>query len=230
LINDTNKPLVFVGSNLNIYKVYELVESLGITIAGIIDNDYHGQGEYKGIPVIGSEEDIADLKDQYQFLCVTNWIPGTDPVIVRNNKKRHRIINLLDSLGVDQATIISNLAQVSKRATIGKGVIIDAFAMIEPNIIINDHTTVYAYSVIGHDSVIGKNVVIQRYCLITSTVNIQDNVYIGLCSRVSRSKVTVSEGTFVHPNLTLLRGTIVNEEISLAGQDLRKVYQQIEVE
>lgn len=230
MINNTSKPLVFVGSNLNIYKVYELVESIGITIAGMIDNDYHGQGNYKGIPIIAREEDITNLKDQYQFLCVTNWIPGTDPMITRNNEKRRRIIDLLDSLEVEQATVISNLAQVSTRASIGKGVIIDAFAMIEPNITVHDHTTVYPYSVIGHDSVIGRNVVIQRYCLITSSVNIQDNVYIGLGSRVSRSKVTISAGTFVHPNLTLLRGTTVNEEVSLAGKDLRKVYQQIEVE
>lgn len=230
MINNTSKPLIFVGSNLNIYKVYELVESLGITIAGIIDNDYHGQGNYKDIPIIAREEDIASLKDQYQFLCVTNWIPGTDPIITRNNQKRQRLINLLDSLEVEQATIISNLAQVSTRSNLGKGVIIDAFAMVEPNVTVNDYTTIYPYAVIGHDSVIGKNVVIQRYCLITSSVNIQDNVYTGLGSRVSRSKVTISAGTFIHPNLTMLRGTSPNEEVSLAGKDLRKVYQQIEVE
>jgi UDP-3-O-[3-hydroxymyristoyl] glucosamine N-acyltransferase len=230
MINDTSKPLVFVGSNLNIYKVCELVESLGITIAGIIDNDYHGQGEYQDIPIIAREEDISSLKDQYQFLCVTNWISGTDPGITRNNQKRQRLLDLLDSLGVEQATIVSKLAQVSSKAKLGKGVIIDAFAMVEPNVSVNDYTTIYPYAVIGHDSVIGKNVVIQRYCLITSFVNIQDNVYVGLGSRVSRSKVTISTGTFIHPNLTMLRGTKTNEEVSLAGKDLRKVYQQIEVD
>jgi hypothetical protein len=47
---------------------------------------------------------------------------------------------------------------------------------------------------------------------------------------VSRSKVTISAGTFIHPSLTMLRGTSTNEEVSIAGKDLRKVYQQIEVE
>ena len=230
MINNTSKPLVFVGSNLNIYKVYELVENIGITIAGIIDDDYHGQGNYNGIPIIARESDIDHIRNQYQFLCVTNWIPGTDPVVLRNNRKRQRIIDLLDSLNVEQATIISKLAQVSAKATIGKGVIIDAFAMVEPNVIVGDHTTIYAYSVIGHDSIIGYNNVIQRYCLITSSVNIQNNVYFGLCSRASRSKVTISSGTFLHPNLTLLRGTKFNEEISLVGKDLRKVYQNVEIE
>ena len=227
MINDTSRPIVFLGSNYNIYKLYELCSSVGYEVAGIIDDDYYGQGQFKDIPVIAQESQVADYSGQYQFICATNWMPGPDAE--RNRSKRQRLLALMDSLNLTTATVVSNLAQVSSRARLGKGVIIDAFAMIEPDVIVGDHTVVSAYSVIGHNSIIGCNNAVQRYCLITSDVTTEDNVYFGLCSRVCRSHVTVKQGTFIHPNIMLLRGTEQDEEISLVGKDLRKVYQPVEI-
>lgn len=229
MINDITKPLVLVGSNYNIFKLYELATSIGYTVAGIIDDDYHGQGNFKNIPIIARENDIASLKESHQFICATNWIPGQDSQTLRNKEKRLRLIALLDSLNIAQASLISNQSQVSSQSFIGNGVVIDAFAMIEPEVVIGNYTTVSAYSVIGHNSVIGTNNMIQRYCLITSAVTTEENVYLGLCSRVCRSNVLIKQGTFLHPNLMLLRGTQENEEVSLIGKDLRKVYQPVEI-
>ena len=41
--------------------------------------------------------------------------------------------------------------------------------------------------------------------------------------------MTIKQGTFIHPNIMLLRGTEQDEEISLVGKDLRKVYQPVEI-
>jgi hypothetical protein len=227
MINDTSRPLVFLGSNYNIYKLYELCASVGYEVVGIIDDDYHSQGQFKDIPVIAQESQIADYREQYQFICATNWMPGSDAE--RNRLKRQRLLDLMSELDLTTATVVSNLAQVSGRARLGAGVIIDAFAMIEPDVTVGDHTVVSAYSVIGHNSIIGRNNAVQRYCLITSDVTTENDVYFGLCSRVCRSHVTLQQGTFIHPNIMLLRGTEKDEEVSLVGKDLRKVYQPVEI-
>ena len=41
-INDTQKPLIFLGSNDAMYILTEACEQLGIQFAGIIDKDYYG--------------------------------------------------------------------------------------------------------------------------------------------------------------------------------------------
>lgn len=232
MINDTSKPLVFLGSNSNILKIYELCCSAGYTVAGIIDDDYHGQGNFREFLIIASEQELIDnlneIQTTYQFLCVTNWIPGEDNS--RNREKRIRLINLLDQLNVQVATIISPLARVSAYSKIGQGVFVDDFAIIEPDVTVQDYVSMHPYSIVGHGSVLGRNSVIQRYCLITSNVTVESNVYLGLCSKICRSNVTLSNNTFLHPNLMLMRSTTENEEVSLAGKDLRKVYQQVEVE
>ena len=239
MINDILKPLVFLGSNSNIYKIYELCTSVGYNVVGIIDDDYHRHGKFKELNVIASEQELIDNKDnlqeKYQYICVTNWYTNDDTVcnydiISRNREKRNKLIDLLDNLKLEIATVISPLAKVSKYSNIGKGIFVDDFAIIEPSVTIADHNSIYAFSYIGHDSIINRNCVIQRYCFITSTVTIENNVYMGLCSRILRSKAIISQGTFIHPGLTLLRSTSVNEEISLVGKDLRKVYQNVEIE
>lgn len=219
---DKSVPLVLLGSNSNIFKLVELAQSCGFSLLGMIDDDYHGAGNYKGIPVIGREENLRDFQD-CQFLCATNWTP--DPGAVRNREKRARQLELLTDHKL--ATLISPQSSVSKYSVVGPGTIVYPFASVEPEVTIGNHSILYDYSIVGHESRIGNNVVLQRHCLVTSLVTVEDNVYMGLCSRAGRSHTTVSRGTFLHPSITVLRGTTPNEIVSLAG---RKVYPEVYVE
>jgi|688.fasta_scaffold538556_3 NDP-sugar pyrophosphorylase family protein len=216
--------LVLIGSNSNVFKLVELADACGFTVAGIIDDDYHGQGEYKGIPVIGCEQDIH-LFNTHAFLCATNWTPGADSA--RNRQKRTRQLALIREHDLPLATLISPLAMVSKHAVIQPGTVVYPFATVEPEVVVGPHSILYDYSIVGHESQIGKNVVLQRNVLVTSLVTVEDNVYLGMCSRACRSHTTLGDGTFVHPNIMLLRGTEPNEVVSLAG---RKTYSQVIVE
>jgi acetyltransferase EpsM len=189
---------------------------------GIIDDDYHGAGNYKGIPVIGKEENLIDFKD-FQFLCATNWTP--DPFSARNRQKRARQLEMLANYKL--ATLVSPQAVVSKFSAIEPGTIIYQFAIVEPEVTIGKHSVLYDHSFVGHESSVGNNVVLQRHCFVTSLVAVEDNVYMGLCSRACRSHTTISNGTFLHPTLTLLRSTSPGETVSLAG---RKVYPELYIE
>ena len=228
-----NKPLVFLGSNSNIHKIYELGISAGYEVIGIIDDDYHGQGKFKEFTVIATEQELVDntdnIQEKYQYICVTNWLTDKDSVALRNKEKRIKQINLLDSLPVQIATVISPLARVSNYSNIGVGTFIDDFVVVEPHVTIADHVAIHSFAFVGHNSNVGRNSVLQRYCFLTSNVTLENTVYLGLCSKILRSDVIIRQGTFVHPGLMLLRGTAVNEEVSLAGKDLRKVYQSVEI-
>jgi NDP-sugar pyrophosphorylase family protein len=223
-VNHTARPLIFLGSNSNIHKLAELAQACGVRVLGMIDDDYCGAGEYQGIPVIGSEADVDQFKD-CQWLCATNWTPDADSA--RNRLKRARQLDLMNQFQLKLATLIHPMSVVSTHANIGAGTVVYAFATVEPRVRVGQHTILYDYSVVGHDCTIGNNVVAQRQVLITSSITVEDNVYMGMCSQICRSHVTVSNGTFVHPNIMLLRGTVQNEVVSLAG---RKVYALTRVE
>jgi acetyltransferase-like isoleucine patch superfamily enzyme len=228
MINDITKPLVLVGSNSCIYKFTEIFDDVGYNIAGMIDDDYYGQGSFMDIPIIASElelrENINEFKQKYQFICVINWMPQHDDITIRNKEKRIRITNMLDELGVDVATVISPKSTVSPRAKIGKGVIVDSFAMIEPNVVVGDYTTVYAFTLLGHDCTIGKSCVIGRMASVISHVTVEDMCYFGHFSRANKPETTIGAGTWLYPNILLHRGTQPYEEISITGKDLRRVY------
>lgn len=229
MINDTSRPLVLVGSNVMVWYIYEvLTEKIGYQVKGIVDDDYHGQGHYQDIPIIAKEQDLAGAEwKEYQYLCITNWQPVEliEPCHGRNKQKRQRLINLLEDNNLDVATVVHPGAVVTKyKTTLGRGVYIDVGAFIGPNIQINDFTTIWAYGGIAHDCVIGRNCVMQRYTSLFGNNVMEDNVYMGQGSRVPRDYIVLKSGTFIHPEMKVMRSTAENEVISLVGQDLRKVY------
>ena len=225
MINDTSIPLVLIGTNSNIFKIHELAETIGYNIVGIIDDDYHGQGNFRGIPIIAKEEEIASLKDTHQFFCVTNWLPYKDEVSVRNRLKRSRYLELMDQLDLNVATIVSPQARVSKHSTLGKGVYVEDFSVVEPDVTVSDYVSLHVFSYVGHATTIGRNSVLQRFVLVTSYMTIENDVYFGLCSKACRNNTIVRENTFLHSSLMLLRDTEPDEVIGLVGKDLRRIYE-----
>ncbi len=228
MINNTSKPLVFLGTAASIWYLVDAASMLGIHVAGVIDDDYHGQGNFESLPVLAPELQLSDpaWKD-YQFFCATAWQPDDKlgPWHARNRAKRMSYIDRMDQLKLDVATLIHPTAAVSSRNVhLGQGVFIDHHTYIGSNTVIGDYTNVYFSASAGHNNVLGRNCVMQRYCVITGGVKLGNNVYMGMKSAVVRDDVIISDGTFIHPGLTLLRGTEENEVVSLAGKDLRKVY------
>lgn len=228
MINDTSKPLVFLGTNTCMWDIVDPAKKIGYNVVGVIDDDYHGQGEFQSLPVIAREEELSDPKwKNYQFFCATNWQPDDKlaPSQVRNRQKRNKYIKLLEDLDLPVASIVHPWASViSYNNHIGKGVYIDKFVSVGSNCNIGDYSTLWQSTTLAHDVVVGKNCVFQRFAMVAGDVVIKDNVYMGMCSVICRDNVVLEENTFIHPTLMLLRGTSPNEVVSLSGKDLRKVY------
>jgi carbonic anhydrase/acetyltransferase-like protein (isoleucine patch superfamily) len=229
-VNNTSKPLVFVGTNNVLHLTVATCKQIGYTIAGVIDDDYHGQGHFQDIPVIAKEQDLIDHiaeLSQYQFICTTNWQPPEVkyPQHIRNKKKRERFIALLEQSGLDIASVIHPTCQYGNyHNTIGKGVIIEAGSLIAPYVTIDDWSTILQWVGIGDGTSIGKNCVLQRGSVACGDITIEDNCYIGMSAKLFRDGTVVGQGTFIHPGLSVMRDTQPNEVISLAGKDLRRVY------
>ena len=230
-INNNTRPLIFIGSNIAMAKYLDVCDDHGIQVHGIIDQDYFGNtAELHGLPVIGSEaefenpERLAYYRANFNFFCATNWTPIQDPVYVRNRQKRDRQLELIEQLELDVISLQHRLADVSKRAIIGRGVFIDSFVCVECNCEIHDWAALWSHAIIGHDTVIGRNCVLQRRCNISSHATFEPDVYFGLEVKQFKQNVIFGHGTFVHEGVCIKRGTVANEIVSFAGQNQRRVY------
>lgn len=79
---------------------------------------------------------------------------------------------------------ISPQAIVGERVTLGRGVAIQAFAVIEDDVAIGDRTMIYAGCYVGHHTTIGAD------CLIEPNVSIRESVELG-------DRVVIHSGTVI---------------------------------
>jgi hypothetical protein len=220
-----------LGSNSALFFLVDLCEQHNIKIAGIIDSDYYGNTSHlENIPVIDTEDSLNDpvklqhYKENYNFFLSTSWVTGTDNIQLRNLEKRKKLIGLIEEKNLPCISLIDSSSRVHKSNQIGKNVIVDSLVYISPRNIIGDYTAIWAATMIGYCNTIGKSCVFQRHSGIMHYNKIGDHVYFGLHTQDSVGSLNIANGTIIHPCLMIRRDTKENEVISLAGKDLRKVY------
>lgn len=223
------RPIIFLGSSETISIFADVCWDQDIPIAGIIDSDYYGNTDsIDGIPYIGSEKsvDFAQLKKTHDFFIGVNPIPGID----RNIYKRQMFIDLIRLHDLPCANLIERQSRVGRLTTLGKGIFIGYCASIHSHVTIGDFCQIYALSAVAHHSVLKENVVVQRMVMVTSNTTIEDNAYIGMCSKLLKdSGMTIGANSFVHPGITVMRDVDAGEVVSLTGRNSRKIYDTVVV-
>lgn len=229
-VNDLSRPLIFLGSNAVMYYLQEVCDSLGITIRGIIDQDYWGNTDHVcEIPVIDTELSFADeekldyYKHNFNFFCATNWTPENLPHAVRNRQKRLDLLNLIQQHQLPCISIVNPTARVSKFSNIGHGTWIDANVEIGPKSCVGNFVNIYSNAYVGPYVNIDDNCVIQRSCFITDGSQVEHDSYFGLCAKALKTGARFGAGTFVHEAVYIRRGTVPNETVGMDGANMRRV-------
>lgn len=229
-INNTQRPLILLGTNSNLYKITEICSALGIKVAGIIDSDYFGNTEkFCGVDVIDRDEtfdnpvQLEHYRKNFNFFCAVNWAPMQDPITVRNRQKRDRYLWLIMQHQLNCVSIVAPMTWVSPSASIGIGSFVDHMVHVESNVKIGDFVTVYAKTHIGHDAVIGHNCVLQRMCVAPSSSIIESEVYFGPMVKALKDGARFGKGTFIHEGVYIRRGTRDHEIITLDNPSLKRV-------
>jgi len=146
-------------------------------IAGLIDKKTAYAEENLGYPIIGTDEDLKQLRNMYQFALVT---VGQ----IKSPNTRINLYSTLKSIGYKLPTIISNNSYVSKHTKIDEG-----------TIILNG-------VVINAGARIGRNCIINTQSLIEHDVMISDHCHIATCAIIN-GEVKVGEGSFIGSGVVL---------------------------
>lgn len=173
----SKEEILLVGGGGHCKSVIDVVEQYGVfDIAGIIDVPNMLGEEVLGYSVIGNDEDLGKLFEQYKYAIVTVGQVGS-------SKIRRKLFSVLKRNGFILPVIVSPRAYVSRHALLGEGSVImhDAFVNASANI--------------------GKNCIINTKAIVEHDVFVCDNCHISTGSIINGG-VVVSEGSFVGSNST----------------------------
>lgn len=223
------RPIIFLGSSLQLYDFFEVCERTGRIPYGIIDKFYYGNTEsFDGVPYIGAEDsvDFDSLKKDYDFFIGVNPLPP--PYLPINRERKQMFMDLVDRYDLPCVNLIDPQSKVHKSAKLGKGIFVGYAVAIGGGTEIGDHTQICGAVGVGHDSKIGRNVVLQRASMILSLTQVGDNVYVGMGAKCIKPQgMNIGADSFIHPTVTVMRDVEPNEVISLTGRNPKKIYDTI---
>ncbi len=221
------KPLIFLGSNSNIGLFVDTAEEMGMTVHGIIDDNYYGNTEsINGIAYIGSEDSFDFTNERNNYLFFVS--PSVIPINTQDRAKRLKMIQVVEKYQLPLATLKSTNTFISKTAVIHPGAFVGYTACVGANAVMMPHSQLHGSSALPHDCVLGKNSVIERDAHVIGRTIIGENVHIGFGAALIKSEgPKVGNNAVIHPRIMVLRDVDENEIVSLAGDNKRRIYGDI---
>jgi len=194
------KNIVLFGGGNQVHYTLDIIQKQGLyNVIGIIDSVHDVGTERFGYKVIGRQEDIKSLIEEYGIEAgiITigdNWIRYYISEQVKNLVKDFEFVN-----AIHPSVVIGNNVQI------GTGVVVMAGVIINPMAKIGNHTffatgcqiehdcTIEDYASVSAGSVLGGYVHIKRYSAITLNVTILDRTTIGENSVVGSGSLVLKD-------------------------------------
>ena len=167
------KKILLIGGGGHCKSVIDVIEQGNqFKIAGIIDIKELVGSEVLGYKILGSDEDLKDLRHHYKYALITvGQIKSPEP--------RIKLFEMLKSFGYELPVVISPLAYVSKHATLGEGTITMHHALINANVTIGQNCIINTKALIEHDSIIEDNCHISTGAIINGGVHVKAGTFYG---------------------------------------------------
>jgi sugar O-acyltransferase (sialic acid O-acetyltransferase NeuD family) len=166
-----------------------LEEENQFEIAGLIEKGESISNESLGYPVIGTDDDLKVLRQQYKNALIT---VGQ----IKIPKIRIKLYQLLKELDFTLPVIVSSQAYVSKHAQIGEGSIIMHGVIINANAKIGNNCIINNRALIEHDAVIGDHCHIATGAIINGEVSVGDETFIG-SGALNRQDISIGENCLI---------------------------------
>lgn len=135
-------------------------------------------------PVLGSVQDHKP-KPSEVFVCAIGQVEA----------KRRCVGSILSRGGVF-TRVLHATAVHSRRATLGKGVILCPYSIVSPDAVIGDFVSVNLHSSVAHDAVIGRWSQLHCHVDITGGVRLGEGVLVGSHASILPG-VTVGDGAII---------------------------------
>jgi len=184
------KKILLIGAGGHCKSCIDVLEQHGVyQIAGVIDKDRVNRETILGYPIIGTDQDLPDLRNEYEYALVT---VGQ----IKTSVLKIKLFNRLVELGYKTPAIVSPLAYVSGHAKIGKGTIVMHHALINACASVGENCIINSKALVEHDARIGDHCHISTAAIINGGTEIKPSSFFG-SNAVSKERVITSNEAFI---------------------------------
>lgn len=190
------RDIILVGGGGHCRSCIDVIEQTErFVVGGIIDLPAHVGNQVLGYPVIGTDDDLAGLVENRWWFLVTLGMIGRPA-------RRRGLLEKLNVLGANMATVISPSAYVSANAIVGSGTIIMHHAIVNTGAVVGANCIVNTRGLIEHDARIGDGCHISTGAIVNGGATLGSDVFFG-SGAVAREMVTIGSGAFIAANSTV---------------------------
>jgi sugar O-acyltransferase (sialic acid O-acetyltransferase NeuD family) len=188
--------ILLIGSGGHARSCIDVLEEENqFEIAGLIEKGESISNESLGYPVIGTDDDLKVLRQQYKNALIT---VGQ----IKIPKIRIKLYQLLKELDFTLPVIVSSQAYVSKHAQIGEGSIIMHGVIINANAKIGNNCIINNRALIEHDAIIGNHSHIATGAIVNGGVSVGSESFIG-SGVVTKQYISIGNNCSVGAGVTL---------------------------
>ncbi len=196
-----NKIIILGGGN-HARVLIDLITSIEkYEIVGILEDKINVGMEVSGVPVIGEDNMLANLKEK----GVNNACIGVGAV--KETYKRKSLYKAVKKLGFSCPPLLHPEAIISKKSRIKEGSQVMAGTIIQIGSVIGENAIINTGAVVDHDCVIGKHACICPRVVLSGSCVIGDGAFIG-------SGATIIQGIRIGKNSIIGAGAVVIKDVS----------------
>lgn len=187
--------LIIIGAGGHGKVVADIAAKIGYT--DICFADDHAKGQCLGFPILGGTA------------CLEAWNDGaTDFVIgIGNNAVRKKIAEEYD---INWVRLVHPSAQIGLRASIGRGTVVMAGAVVNACASVGEHCIINTRAVVEHDDRIGNYVHLSPGVTLSGTVTVGECTWLG-------TGTSVINNVDICANVTVGVGSVVIRSIQKEG-------------
>jgi sugar O-acyltransferase (sialic acid O-acetyltransferase NeuD family) len=198
--------ILLIGAGGHARACIDVIETESqFEIAGLVEKEGCVAGDNLEYPIIGTDNDLKDLRQQYNNALIT---VGQ----IKSPETRKKLYQLLKELDFNLSIIISPQAYVSKHAQIGEGSIIMHGAIINANAKIGKNCIINNKSLIEHDVVIGDHCHIATGAIINGEVSVGNETFIG-SGAVTKQCISIGNNSIIGAGVILKRDIVPKQVV-----------------
>ncbi|TXH71051.1 MAG: acetyltransferase [Thiothrix sp.] len=184
------KKLLLIGAGGHCKSCIDVIEQQGLyEIAGVIDKPDATSKVVLGYPVIGTDDQLASLKQHFDYAFITIGH-------LRNVTPRIKLYELLRKLGYQLPVIVSPLSYVSKHAKVGAGTIIMHHVIVNADAEIGNNCIINTKALVEHDAQVGNHCHVSTNAVVNGGVNVGERSFIG-SSATTKQYINIPTDSFI---------------------------------
>ncbi len=201
------------GSALDALDVLDAINADSPTweLLGFLDDSRPENSDFHGFPILGPLKDALRHED-----CSYLNVIGSD----QSYRRRPQLIAATGIPPERWATLVHPGACVSRRATLGRGVLVNYGASIAGNVRVGDQVSIGPHCTIGHDAEIEDYAMLAPACKLSGFVRVERCAYVGAASSI-RQRLTIGAEALVGMGAVVVKEVLPGDVV--AGNPARSL-------